>query len=39
MVGFFGKIFSNGNEREIKRLWPIVDEVNDLEPEMQALSR
>ena len=31
-------IFGNKNEREIKRLQPIVDEINQLEPQMQALS-
>ena len=32
------KMFSNGNERELKKLQPIVDEINGLEAEMQALS-
>src|SRR5438477_1365702 len=38
MVSILGKIFSNGNERELKRLWPLAKEVNDLEPEIFALS-
>ena len=38
MPSLFGKIFAGGNERELKRLLPFVDEVNDLEPEVQALS-
>jgi preprotein translocase subunit SecA len=38
MPTFFSKLFSGGNERELKKLWPIVEEVNDLEPEVQALS-
>ena len=32
------KLFGGANDREVKKLQPIVDEVNDLEPEMQALS-
>jgi preprotein translocase subunit SecA len=32
------KIFGSANERLLKRLWPIVAEINALEPEMQALS-
>src|SRR3972149_2504452 len=38
MPSLFGKIFAGGNERELKRLLPFVDEVNDLEPEVQALN-
>src|SRR5688500_18041850 len=34
----FLKLFSNANDREIKKLTPIVDEVTQLEPEMQSLS-
>ncbi len=30
--------FVDTNEREIRRLRPILDEINDLEPELQALS-
>ncbi|HWC77024.1 MAG TPA: preprotein translocase subunit SecA, partial [Blastocatellia bacterium] len=32
------KIFGSANERLLKRLWPIVHEINALEPEMQGLS-
>src|SRR5690606_22084079 len=32
------KLFGGANDREIKKLQPIVDEINDLEPEVQALS-
>jgi preprotein translocase subunit SecA len=32
------KIFGSANERLLKRLWPIVHEINALEPEMQRLS-
>ncbi len=33
-----GKVLGDPNERELKKLRPIVDEVNDLEPEFEALS-
>jgi preprotein translocase subunit SecA len=36
--GIVTKIIGDPNAKEIKRLQPIVDEINDLEPEMQALS-
>ena len=32
------KFFGGANDREVKKLQPIVDEVNDLEPEIEALS-
>ncbi len=38
MPSLLGKIFSSGNERELKKIWPLVHEVNGLEPEIQALS-
>ena len=34
---FFSR-FVDSNEREIRRLQPLVDEINELEPEIQALS-
>jgi preprotein translocase subunit SecA len=37
-MAIFSNIFTGANDREIKKLQPIVDEINDLEPEMQALS-
>ncbi len=37
-MALFSKLFSGANDREVKKLQPIVNEVNDLEPEMQALS-
>src|SRR5439155_19878275 len=37
MVSIIGKIFSNGNERELKRLWPLAKDVNGLESEVTAL--
>ena len=33
-----GKVLGDPNERELKKLRPIVDEVNDLESEFEALS-
>jgi preprotein translocase subunit SecA len=38
MVSLIGKIFAGGNERELKKIWPLVNEINALEPEVQALS-
>jgi preprotein translocase subunit SecA len=32
------KIFGSANERLLKRLWPIVSDINGLEPEMMRLS-
>jgi len=32
------KIFGTSNERAIKKLWPAVATINDLEPEIKALS-
>ena len=32
------KIFGSKNERELKKLWPVVDQINSLEPSMKALS-
>ncbi|HXP46599.1 MAG TPA: hypothetical protein VN810_04935, partial [Terriglobales bacterium] len=34
----FAKVFGTRNEREIKRLRPLVERINALEPEMQRLS-
>jgi preprotein translocase subunit SecA len=38
MPSFLTKIFTGGNERELKKLLPDADEVNELERELQALS-
>ncbi|HEV3041956.1 MAG TPA: preprotein translocase subunit SecA [Candidatus Angelobacter sp.] len=39
MIGkLAAKIFGTSNEREIKRILPLVDQINALEPEMQQLS-
>src|SRR5215472_7283510 len=32
------KIFGSANERLLKRLWPVVREINALEPEIERLS-
>ena len=33
------KVFGTSNEREIKRLMPLVERINALEPEMKQLTR
>ncbi|MEJ6950254.1 preprotein translocase subunit SecA [Natronospora cellulosivora (SeqCode)] len=38
MLGLFKKIFKDGNTKTLEKLQPIVDEINSLEPEIQALS-
>ncbi|MFL6437767.1 MAG: preprotein translocase subunit SecA [Terriglobales bacterium] len=39
MIGkLISKVIGTTNERELKRLWPIIGKVNVLEPEMQKLS-
>ena len=37
-MGIFSKIFGTYSEKEIKRIMPIVEKINGLEPSMQALS-
>ena len=37
-MGILGKIFADFNEREVKKLAKIADQVMELEDEMQALS-
>ncbi|MCC6221137.1 MAG: preprotein translocase subunit SecA [Deltaproteobacteria bacterium] len=32
------KVFGSRNERELKRMWPLVSRVSDLEPKMKGLS-
>jgi preprotein translocase subunit SecA len=32
------KIFGSANERLLKRLWPVVQEINEFEPKMKGLS-
>jgi len=38
LKGFFKRLFGDPNRRELDRLQPIVDEINALEPELQALT-
>ncbi len=38
VLKFFTKIFGSANERQLKTLQPIIDEINLLEPKMQSLS-
>ncbi len=38
MSGLFEKIFGTHSERELKRIYPIVDKIESLRPQMQALS-
>ena len=37
MAGFLQKLF-DANEREVRRLWRYMDQVNALEPEIAALA-
>jgi preprotein translocase subunit SecA len=39
MIGtILSKMFGTKNERELKRLWPLVEKANDLEPSIASLS-
>ena len=38
LVNFLTKIFGSSNERELKKILPIVDMVNSLEPQIRELS-
>ena len=37
-MGFFEKVFGTHSENELKRIYPIVDHIEALEPEIQKLS-
>ena len=37
-MGLFNKIFGSYSEKELKRIQPIVDKINSLEPEMEKLT-
>ena len=37
-MGIIEKIFGNHSENELKRIYPIVDRIDALGPEMEALS-
>jgi preprotein translocase subunit SecA len=38
MLGLVKKIFGDSNEREIKRMWKTVDQINALEPSIEVLT-
>ncbi len=38
MLGLFKKLLKDPNEKELEKIWPIVEKVNSLEAEVQALS-
>ena len=38
MLGFLKKLFKDPNEKELEKLWPIVEDINNLESEIQELS-
>ena len=38
ITNFLAKIFGTSNDRAVKQLQPLVDKINGLEPEMEALS-
>src|SRR5437667_11917805 len=37
MPGFLTRLFGSANERMLRRLWPIVEEINGLEESFRAL--
>ena len=37
-MSVLNKIFKSYSEKEVKRVQPIVDKINSLEPEMEKLS-
>ena len=37
-MGLFTKVFGSHSDRELKKIMPIVDKINSLEPEFKALS-
>jgi preprotein translocase subunit SecA len=38
MSGWFKKIFGSRNDREVKKFWPVVRRINEIEAELQKLS-
>ena len=38
LMGWFKKLFGSKNERYLKTLTPIVQQINDLEPQIKAMS-
>ena len=37
-MSFITKLFTGGNDREIKKMWPLVEEINAFEEDVQALT-
>src|SRR2546428_693615 len=37
MPGFLTRLFGSANERTLRRLWPVVEEMNGLEESFRAL--
>jgi preprotein translocase subunit SecA len=37
MLNFLTKVFGSKNERELKKLQPVVEQINSFEPEIQAM--
>lgn len=37
-MGLFSNIFKSYSEREVKRVMPIVEKINNLEPEIEKLT-
>ncbi len=37
-MGLLTKVFKSYSEKEVKRVMPIVEKINSLEPEMQKLT-
>ncbi len=38
VISFLTKVFGSKNERDLRQLQPLVDRINELEPEIQALT-
>lgn len=38
LTGFFTRIFGSRNQRVLRKMWKVVKEINDLEPNISALS-
>ena len=38
VFSFLTKVFGSKNERDLRQLQPLVDRINELEPEIQALT-
>ena len=38
IMGFLQKLFGSHSDHELKRIYPIADKIEALEPQMQALS-